>query len=158
MPYRIPKDEILVEAIKAALTDQAMVISQNKLTRLVKAKLRDVDPEYTASERRIRRLAMIKRLAKVDIECRDTTEKSRATRCPVCGSKMSRIQNETIFGGKVTLGYKCRSCAYWTGIKRRVPVRYVFYGDENRYPRREGVVQIDGEALGPAASEDHRAV
>jgi hypothetical protein len=157
MPYRIPKDEVLAEAIKAALTDQAMVISQAKLTRMVKAKLRDVDPDFTASERRIRRLAMLKRLAKVDIECRDTTEKSRAMRCPVCGSKMSRIQNETIFGGRVTLGYKCRSCTYWTGIKRRVPVRYVFYGDDKKYPKPEGVVQIDGEALGPE-SEDHRVV
>jgi formate dehydrogenase maturation protein FdhE len=152
MPYRIPKEEVLVDAIRAALTDQAMVISQAKLTRIVKAKLKDVDPDFTASEKRIRHLAMTRRLAKVDIECRDTVEKSRATRCPVCGSKMSRIQNETIFGGRVTLGYKCRSCTYWTGIKRRVPVRYIFYGDEKKFPRHQGVAKIDGKL--PPQSDD----
>jgi hypothetical protein len=50
---------------------------------------------------------------------------------------MRRQQNETIFGGKVTLGYKCRACGYWTGLKRRVPVRYIFNADEVGLAKRE---------------------
>ena len=74
------------------------------------------------------------KLAKVEIQTREAEEKSRNVRCPVCGSKTKRIQNETVYGGKVTLGYKCRSCGYWTGMKRRVPTRYIFYGDGAKYP------------------------
>jgi len=29
-------------------------------------------------------------------------------------------------GGTVTLGYRCERCKYWTGLKRRVPTRYIF--------------------------------
>ena len=32
----------------------------------------------------------------------------------------------TVFGGTVTLGYRCSRCGYWTGLRKRVPTRYVF--------------------------------
>jgi len=129
MPYKIPKADVLAEAIKEALREQSTVFSQNRFTELVNASLKRVDLDYTASEVRIRKVTLIKKLAKVQIETREAEEKSRQGRCPVCGSKTKRIQNETIFGGSVTVGYKCRSCRYWTGLYRRVPTRYIFYGE-----------------------------
>jgi DNA-directed RNA polymerase subunit RPC12/RpoP len=48
------------------------------------------------------------------------------SRCPVCNTRITPVKNETIFGGSVTLGYECSFCGYWTGMKRRVPQRYVF--------------------------------
>jgi len=129
MSYRIPSKEVLADAISAVLQKRPMVGSQRKLTQLVLKKLRSIEKDYTASEERIRRVAIDSGAAKIEIHCRESEEKSRYSRCPVCGSKMRRIRNETIFGGTVTLGYKCTRCPYWTGLQLRVPVRYVFYGD-----------------------------
>jgi len=129
MTYKIPKADVLAIAIKEALREQSTVISQIKLTKLVKAQLKKMDPEFTASEERIRKVALVKKLTKIEIQSREAQEKSSKMPCPVCGSRVKRIQNETIFGGKVTLGYKCKSCGYWTGLRRRVPTRYIFYGD-----------------------------
>jgi Zn finger protein HypA/HybF involved in hydrogenase expression len=132
MGYRIPSSEILAEAIKAVLKRHPMVGSQRKLTSLVLKELKTIDEEFTAGEERIRRVAIDSEVAKIEIHCREGEEKSKYTKCPVCGSKMRRIRNETIFGGTVTLGYKCLKCPYWTGLKRRMPIRYVFYGDGYR--------------------------
>jgi predicted RNA-binding Zn-ribbon protein involved in translation (DUF1610 family) len=137
MTYKIPKVDVLALAIRDALREQKTVISQNKLTELVNVNLRSMDPQFCASEERIRRITLSNRLAKVEIQTREGQERSHNAPCPVCGKRMRRQQNETIFGGKVTLGYKCRACGYWTGLKRRVPVRYIFNADEVGLAKRE---------------------
>ncbi len=127
MTYKIPKADILALAIKEALREQRTVISQTKLTELVNRRLKKMDPEYAASEERVRRVTLANKLAKVEIQTRELEDKSRNAPCPVCGKKrMRRIQNRTIFEGRVTLGYRCRSCGYRTGLKKSVPVRYIF--------------------------------
>lgn len=127
MTYKIPKVDILALAIKEALREQRTVISQAKLTELVNLHLKRLDPEFTASEERIRRVTLATKLARVEIQTRELEDRSRNTPCPVCGRKrLRRVQNRTIFDGKVTLGYKCRACGYRTGLYRSVPVRYVF--------------------------------
>jgi len=127
MTYKIPKADILALAIKEVLREHKTVISQARLTELVNSKLKKMDPEYAASEERVRRVTLATRLAKVEIQTRELEDKSRNAPCPVCGKKrMRRIQNRTIFDGRVTLGYKCRSCGYRTGLRKRVPVRYIF--------------------------------
>ncbi|HTY47568.1 MAG TPA: hypothetical protein VMB46_07875 [Methanomassiliicoccales archaeon] len=135
MTYKVPKADALSEAIREVLKDQTTVISQNRFAQLVNQYLKRIDAEFTASEERIRRVTLLNNLAKVEIETREADERSKKSRCPVCGSKTERIQNETIFGGTVTLGYKCRSCGYWTGLRRRIPTRYIFYTEGMRPPR-----------------------
>ncbi|MDH7508422.1 MAG: hypothetical protein QHH00_03380 [Methanomassiliicoccales archaeon] len=132
MSYRIPSAEILSEAIKEALSSRSMIPSQKALSSLVNQRLKVVDSAYTATEERIRRILIDKGLGKIEIHAREGEERSKAGRCPVCSGRMKRIRNQTIFGGTVTLGYKCMKCPYWTGLKRRIPIRYVFYGDERR--------------------------
>jgi DNA-directed RNA polymerase subunit RPC12/RpoP len=126
MAYRIPSDTEVVEAIKDALQRHGIINSQRKLAELVLRELRRHDSDYTVSEERIRRLAIENSLAKIDIHCRDTPKKTSAKACPVCGGRTDRIRNLTVYGGTVTMGYKCRTCGYWTGLKQRVPVLYVF--------------------------------
>lgn len=129
MSYRIPPKEVLAGVITAVMERHQMITSQRKLADLVLKELKKIDPEFTATESRIRKVAVESGAAKLEIHAKESEEKTRYTPCPVCGSKMKRIRNETIFGGTVTLGYRCTRCPYWTGMKRRVPVRYVFYSD-----------------------------
>jgi prepilin signal peptidase PulO-like enzyme (type II secretory pathway) len=56
------------------------------------------------------------------------TERENApplTSCPVCGSPLKPIKNQTLAGGSVVLGQRCTRCDYWTHRARRVPVRYL---------------------------------
>lgn len=126
MAYRKPSDTELVEAIKDALQRHGIINSQRKMTQLVLKELKRHDSDYTVSEERVRRLAIENGLATVEIHARESDEKTLLRDCPVCGGKTVRIRNETVYGGTVTTGFKCKTCGYWTGLKQRVPTLYVF--------------------------------
>ncbi|MCJ2532578.1 MAG: hypothetical protein LN411_01470 [Candidatus Thermoplasmatota archaeon] len=126
MAYKIPSDTEVVEAIRDVLSRYGIINSQRKLTEFVLRSLRRHDSDYAISEERVRKLALGNGLASVEIRCRDTREKTSAGACPVCGGRTERIKNLTVYGGSVTMGYKCKTCGYWTGLKNRVPTLYVF--------------------------------
>jgi len=126
MAYRKPSDTEILEAIKDALQRHGVVNSQRKMTEFVLKELKRHDSDYTVSEERVRKLAIENGLAKVEIHARESTQKTSARDCPVCGGKTVRIRNETVYGGTVTTGYRCKTCGYWTGLKQRVPTLYVF--------------------------------
>ncbi|UCE91134.1 MAG: hypothetical protein JSV90_06855 [Methanobacteriota archaeon] len=126
MAYRIPSDTEIIQAIRDVLDRYGAISSQRKLTKLVLRSLHRHDSEYTVSEERVRRLAIANDLATIEIRCRETKDKTSAGSCPVCGGKTARIKNLTVYGGSVTMGYRCRTCGYWTGLRNRVPTLYVF--------------------------------
>ncbi len=126
MAYRRPSDTEILEAIKDALQRHGVVNSQRKMTELVLKELKRHDSDYSVSPERVRRLAIENGLAKVEIHARETGMKTLARDCPVCGGKTVKIRNETVYGGTVTFGYRCKTCGYWTGLKQRLPTRYVF--------------------------------
>jgi hypothetical protein len=130
MSYRIPPEDVLDQAIKDVLEENQVVNSQGKMADKVSKRLMALDPDYAVTGERVRKEAILNGLAKVEIHARESTVRSRAGPCPVCSSKMSRIKNRTIFDGTVTSGYKCTRCSYWTGVKRRVPIRYIFHGSD----------------------------
>jgi DNA-directed RNA polymerase subunit RPC12/RpoP len=126
MAYRKPSDTEILEAIKDALQRHGVISSQRKMTEFVLKELKRHDSDYAVSEPRVRRLAIDNGLAKVEIHARESDQKTSARDCPVCGGKTVKIRNETVYGGTVTVGYKCKTCGYWTGLKQRVPTLYVF--------------------------------
>ena len=123
--YRIPKDDQVLAALRRATAVKPTVDSQRKLKRLVDKELRG-DEMFRVGEERVRHLAIDSKLFELRILTRETDRKKSITNCPVCSSRLRRLRNMTVFGGTVTLGYKCGTCGYWTGLRRRVPVRYVF--------------------------------
>jgi len=123
--YRIPSDARIRESLARILSTRQIVDSQRKLKQLVDKDLRG-DEKYRVGEPRLRLLAIESGLVNLEIRCRDTQEMRSLVRCPVCGERLKKVRNMTVFGGTVTLGYRCGRCKYWTGLKRRVPTRYVF--------------------------------
>jgi len=126
MAYKLPTDDEIVDAIRRALARHGVVNSQRKLTELVRRELRSVDPDLTVAEDRVRMIAISKGLAKISINARDTPARTSSSTCPVCSKRMKHIKNLTVYGGSVDLGYRCQRCGYWTGLKSRRPVRYIF--------------------------------
>jgi DNA-directed RNA polymerase subunit RPC12/RpoP len=123
--YRIPKDEQVLAALRRATDLKPIVDSQRKLKRIVDREMRG-EEGFKVGEERLRRLAIDSKLFDLRIQTRETELRKSLITCPVCGSRLGRLRNATVFGGTVTLGYRCRTCGYWTGLRRRVPVRYTF--------------------------------
>ena len=123
--YRIPKKEQVLDALKSILARRRMVNSQRELKKLVEEELQS-DEMYKVGEKRLRYIILDSNIADVDIHCRESPEKRHLSKCPVCGTKLKKVRNLTVFGGTVTLGFKCSRCTYWSGLRRRIPMRYVF--------------------------------
>ena len=123
--YRIPSDERVRGSLSRVFSTRQIVDSQRRLKQLVERDLKG-DEKYRVGEPRLRVLAIESGLVNLEIRCRDTEEMRSLVRCPVCGERLKKVRNMTVFGGTVTLGYRCERCRYWTGLRRRVPTRYVF--------------------------------
>ena len=123
--FRRPKDELVLAALDRVIATKRTVTSQQRLRTLVEKELQGAE-NYRVGERRLRLLAIQSGRITLETLCRELEERATVRRCPVCGTKTVRLRNATVFGGTVTLGSKCEACGYWTGLKRRVPTRYVF--------------------------------
>lgn len=134
MPYSIPSDEEIEDSLRYVMRRTRGVNSLQKLRKLVLKELRNYDPEYTVSSKRLRKIAVTAPFINTEIDARKAEKKdSLRGKCPVCENDLERTKNETLFGGSVTLGYECEECPYWTTLKRRVPTRYNF-----EYKKEEG--------------------
>jgi len=126
MPYRIPSAKVLEDSIRRIIREQQSIPSQRRFTELVLEDLKKKNAEYKVGEVRIRKMALHRNLARVTIQYRETRDPSRKGRCPVCTSPTEELHNQTLDDKMVELGFKCTKCPYWTGPRRRVPVRYMF--------------------------------
>lgn len=144
MSYSIPSDKEVKRALRYVMRRNKGINSLTKLRELVLSELKNKHPDYTVGSERIRKLAVTAPFIKTDIYARKSDRKeSLKGKCPVCGNELEKTKNETIFGGSVTLGYKCQECPYWTTLKRRIPTRYSFeykaeeIDDEDKAPERD---------------------
>ena len=123
--YRIPKEEQILEALEKVFSRRRVVNTQRGLKQLVEKELGN-DEKYGVGEVRLRHIAIEVPWIGMEINYRQSPEKRALIKCPVCKSKLKKVRNLTVFGGTVTLGFKCETCGYSSGLKRRIPVRYVF--------------------------------
>lgn len=123
--YHIPSEERLRDALARVFSTRHEVDSQHRLKLLVERDLKG-DCVFRVGESRLRRVAIASGLVALEIHCRETETMRSLNKCPVCGERLRKLRNMTVFGGTVTLGYKCGRCGYWTGLRVRVPTRYVF--------------------------------
>ncbi|KAA0007697.1 MAG: hypothetical protein J7L32_06305 [Thermoplasmata archaeon] len=117
----------VVKALKNIFKKQKVVPSQHKLKMLVDSYLKTKKTVRLVSEQRLRNIAVRSGFIKLEIHSRDGDPERVLTKCPVCGSVLKRVKNLTIWGGEVTIEFRCPVCGYWTGKKKRIPTRYVFH-------------------------------
>lgn len=127
MAYHIPSDEKILDAVKKVLLKYHTVSSQHTLKKLVEKELQTKKQQFHVSKPRLRVLVLRSGLVQVEIHTRDGNPDKILHKCPVCGSVLQRIKNQTIYGGEVTLEYRCGLCGYWTGKKKKIPTLYVFH-------------------------------
>lgn len=141
MDYALPGDAQILEAALAALKARRTVRSETALLKSVRATLRKADPKFTVGRRRLRLVCLRSGKVEVTAFTRFSDERRPISRCPVCRGAIAPIKNKTVYDGSVTLGYRCKDCGYWTGIKRRIPTLYV-------YARRFAEAAGEGEPRG----------
>jgi len=127
MNYHIPTDEQIKSALKKVLKKYRTVNSQYKLKELVTKELKTKKENFGINPSRLRKIAINSDFVKLEIHSREGDPKKLMNRCPVCNWNLKRVKNLTIWGGEVTIEYKCNKCGYWTGKKKRIPKRYVFH-------------------------------
>ena len=133
MSYHIPSDKQIEAALWKVLKKIRTVQSQNKLKKLVTEKLNTKKKKFGVSGSRLRNIAIKSDFVKLEIHSREGDPKKILVKCPVCGSALKRVKNLTIWGGEVTIEFRCSNCGYWTGKKKRIPTRYVFHLKKKQY-------------------------
>jgi hypothetical protein len=127
MTYHIPSDEKVRKAVKKVFEKYRTVSSQRKLKKLVEKELKTKKKEFHVSESRLRNLVLKSGLVRIEIYSREGDPDKILNRCPVCNNSLKRVKNLTIWGGEVTIEFRCSNCGYWTGKKKRIPTLYVFH-------------------------------
>ena len=127
MHYHIPSDEQVLNGLEKVLKEFRTVHSQHKLKTLVSKKISTKKKKYNVSGSRLRNIAINSDFVKLEIQSREGDPKKIMTKCPVCNNTLKRVKNLTIWGGEVTIEFRCNKCSYWTGKKKRIPTRYIFH-------------------------------
>lgn len=127
MGYHIPSDEQVLNSLEKVLKEFRTVNSQNKLKKIVTKELTSKKKKFNVSVNRLRNIAINSDFVKLEIHSREGDPKKLMIKCPVCSSTLKRVKNLTIWGGEVTIEFRCKRCGYWTGKKKRIPTRYVFH-------------------------------
>ncbi|NIA10248.1 MAG: hypothetical protein GWP10_11120 [Nitrospiraceae bacterium] len=115
-------------AIYRALKKHGTIDSQAKMRDMVMEELMTLDKKYRVSPQRVRQLAVRAGFIRMEIKSREG--EGELVRCPVCGSKLKRIRNFSLWGKEVIVGYKCPVCGYKSGVRKQIPTRYIFHLDE----------------------------
>ena len=127
MTYHIPSDKNIQNALVNIFKKIHIVNSQKELKKLVTNELKTKKKNYGVSGKRLRNIAIQTDFIKLDIHSREGDPKKILSKCPVCDSSLNRVKNLTIWGGEVTIEFRCSKCGYWTGKKKRIPTRYTFH-------------------------------
>lgn len=131
MASRIADDAAIIEAARRVLVSAKSVVSQREMRRQVVRELQANDSTASAGEGRIRRILSTQPFVRLELRARRGPKEKILTKCPVCGTRLTREKNQTLFGGEVTLTLRCPACGYWTGKDKRVPTLYIFHYEPN---------------------------
>jgi uncharacterized protein with PIN domain len=127
MAYHIPSDDEILNAVRKVFQIYHTVTSQHKLKKFVEKELLTKKKKFHVSERRLRMLVLNSGLVQVEIRTREGDPDKILHKCPVCDGPLQRVKNQTIYGGEVTLEFRCDMCGYWTGKKKKIPTLYIFH-------------------------------
>ena len=133
--HRPAATEVEATARRLLRSGRTLYDSQAEFLRALTRELRADDPLASIGARRLRRLLIEAGAVRFRVRYTVRADRHPLTRCPVCGESLRPIVNATLLGDRVTLGYRCRRCEYWTHLKRRVPRRYAVLAGRTRAPR-----------------------
>ncbi len=121
---RADRERLVAAAARLVARGRLEFPSQEAFLTELRAELARLDPLARIGPRRLRRLMLGSGLLRLRVTYTERAHRRPLGRCPVCGEALAPVVNQTLYGDRVTLGYACRACGYWTHLHRRVPIRY----------------------------------
>ncbi len=125
MAYEILRDEDLEDMLRRVFRNNPVLRSQAALSRALAAELDGRSAKVSGN--RLRRLALERGLAKLEIIYRQSCRGLEGDACPVCTSSLQDIENSTLDGGTAVIARVCTNCVFKRGVQDREPGRYVFH-------------------------------
>ena len=125
MQKRVPSDEEIEDAVREVIRLRRRVESQTELRRLVLERLSTPEAEARATAARIRRVALTRGAAAVEIDYRDTFG-ALPEICPVCKGGMMPVRSINLDGDTVEIRRNCSVCSFTASGRMRTPSRYAF--------------------------------
>ena len=123
MKRNFASQQEIVEAISKIFREHKVISSQRKLKELTSKFL----GEKSVSERRLRKIAIDSGIVNIKILTRECREIFDMDKCPVCDNNINVINRKDIWGNLTKTEFVCNKCGYRSGIKKRVPTKYIFY-------------------------------
>lgn len=120
-------DAAIIEAARRVLGSAKSIVSQREMHTQVLRELRQLNSKAGVTAERVRRVLATQPFVRLELRARKGPKEKVMTRCPVCGTRLERVKNQTLFGGEVTLTLRCPACNYWTGKDKRIPTLYIFH-------------------------------
>ncbi|MGA1821321.1 MAG: hypothetical protein ACMUIG_02195 [Thermoplasmatota archaeon] len=133
--YSIPSEEMVRQTILKVLEGNVTISSQTRFHALILKHLKNDNggKRFRLSPRRLRKISAVMDNVDLIIHCREGKTTFKGKSCPVCGSEMSDIKNQTLYGWTISTGKYCETCHYWSGKRKRIPIRYVFTIEKENY-------------------------
>ncbi len=122
---RASEEDVRRAARRLGRGGKAAFSSQARFRSALLSALRRDEPRAVIGGRRLRRLLIDVPGVRLTVRYTEREPVSPLRVCPVCGSSLKPIRNQTLAGDSVVLGQRCTRCDYWTHRNRRVPVRYL---------------------------------
>ena len=120
-------DAAILDAARRVLASAKSIVSQREMHTQVLRELRQQNSKAAVTPERVRRILATQPFVRMELRARKGPKEKVLTRCPVCGTRLERVKNQTLFGGEVTLTLRCPACGYWTGKDKRIPTLYIFH-------------------------------
>ncbi len=125
MDSRVPTDEEIEDAVREVIRLRRRVESQTELRRLVIDRLSTPDCAVRATASRIRRVALTRGAAAVEIDYRESYG-ALPEICPVCKGGMMPVRSVNLDGDTVEISRNCSVCSFTASGRMKQPARYAF--------------------------------
>ncbi len=120
---RRPGEDVVVFVIKKIFKGRKAVNSLAKLTDLVQKELKKVEPGYSISQKRVRKLTIKVRGITLKIH----TKKGKIVKkCPSCDHSLRKSFTRNLSGRKLPVRLSCPRCGYVGTNGRWIPRKYEF--------------------------------
>ena len=123
---KLPSEDFIKEAIRKIMEERVKVDTQEKLCYLVLKELKNYDPSFVLSPRRVKNIALEIPEIEVKVKTKRMPKMEKVDKCPVCGSKVKPFYGKNLVNEDVLLGYRCVKCGYVSDLDSFVPMKYEF--------------------------------
>ena len=123
---KIPRTDLVIHEIKEVMKKRKLVQSQEDLSYFVLEKLKQIDPDFVLSPRRVKDLVIKVPNIEIKAKTKKIPKMTKLEICPVCKKKVDKIYGKNLLNKRIHIGYVCKRCGYVTDLESFMPMKYIF--------------------------------